>query len=340
VRRTRVISTLVIAAGAALAGWLVHIDDALDRPLDLPPGGITYVVERGDNLRGVADAFAREGWLDAPRYLTWAGRWSGDARHIKAGEFFVPTGTSARGLLELLVRGRVVQHAFTLVEGWTFAQAVAALRSDPRLQPTPALEQIPLSLAELGLGEVHPEGSLLPDTYFFTRGTTDVQIVRRAHHAMQRYLSEQWDARAEDLPYATPYEALILASIIEKETGLASERPHIAGVFVRRLRLGMRLQTDPTVIYGLGTSFDGDLKRHHLREPGPYNTYVIAGLTPTPIAMPGRDAIRAALHPAEGDALFFVSRGDGSHHFSATYAEHSRAVDDFQRGHRKAGRAD
>jgi UPF0755 protein len=226
----------------------------------------------------------------------------------------------------------VVQYPLTLVEGWTFRQVMEALQADERLEhliEDPSAEAV---MARLGRRGVHPEGRFFPDTYHFTRGSSDLDILKRAHAAMERVLAEEWEARADGLPIESPDEALILASIIEKETGLASERAEIAGVFVRRLRLGMRLQTDPTVIYGLGDDFDGNLRRADLRNDHPYNTYVHAGLPPTPIALPGREAIRAALNPADGETLYFVARGDGSHAFSVTLEEHNRAVRKYQLG--------
>jgi UPF0755 protein len=189
-------------------------------------------------------------------------------------------------------------------------------------------------MARLGAGGMHPEGRFLPETYHYTRGLTDLDVLRRTYTAMQTALEAAWRKRAADVPLKTPYEALILASIVEKETGVAAERPQIAGVFARRLRLGMLLQTDPTVIYGLGSAFDGNLTRRHLETPTPYNTYTTAGLPPTPIALPGRDALEAAVNPAPGEALYFVAKGDGSHHFSATLAEHNRAVARYQLGRR------
>jgi UPF0755 protein len=232
--------------------------------------------------------------------------------------------------LALFASGRSIQYPVTLVEGRRFRDVVGELAEVSVLEH----ELTGLSDAEVmervGIDEAHPEGWLFPDTYLVVRGSTDVALLRRAYERMQEVLAEEWANRSEDLPLATPYDALILASIIEKETGVAEERPAIAGVFVRRLQRGMRLQTDPTVIYGMDDAFDGDIRRADLRRETPYNTYVIDGLPPTPIALPGREAIHAALHPADGDSLYFVARGDGRHYFSATLDEHNCAVRHYQ----------
>jgi UPF0755 protein len=228
----------------------------------------------------------------------------------------------------------VTQAEIRLIEGWTFAQFRAALDASPDVRHESAgLEDAQL-LALLQAAESHPEGLFFPDTYVFGKGSSDLRILRRAYRAMQRHLKAEWEARSPDLPYQTPYEALIMASIIEKETGKASERDLIGGVLVNRLRIGMRLQVDPTVIYGLGAAFDGNLKKIHLLEDGPYNTYTRAGLPPTPIAMPGLASLRSALRPGKTEALYYVSRGDGSSQFSRTLDEHNRAVSRFQRGGR------
>jgi UPF0755 protein len=257
---------------------------------------------------------------------------SGDATRIKAGEYEVPAGTTPPALLDLLISGKVIQRAVTLVEGWTFRQVLAALSEDTRLVKELGKAAPGDVMERLGRSGQHPEGRFFPDTYNFTKGTTDLDILRRAYERMEQVLAQEWEQRREDLPLATPEEAVILASIVEKETGLASERPAIAGVFIRRLELGMKLQTDPTVIYGLGDAFDGNLTRAHLRGDTPYNTYVHPGLPPTPIALPGRQAIHAVLHPEDGDSLYFVAKGDGSHHFSTNLAEHNRAVRQYQLG--------
>ncbi len=231
-------------------------------------------------------------------------------------------------------RGDVAQAEVRLIEGWTFAQIRAALNASADLRHHSAELDDAQILVQLDVPEEQPEGLFFPDTYLFAKGSSDMAVLRRAYRAMQRHLKAEWEARNASLPYRTPYEALIMASIIEKETGLAAERDMIAGVLVNRLRIGMRLQTDPTVIYGLGDAFDGNLKKKHLLEDGPYNTYTRAGLPPTPIAMPGLASLKSALHPAKTESLYYVSRGDGSSHFSRNIDEHNRAVSKYQRGGR------
>lgn len=307
-------------------------------PLAGLEAGDGYVVERGDSfvrvLQKLREAGVREGhdleWQLLARRLGAAGR-------LHVGEYALAPGMSARDVLINMRDGRVVRHRFTLVEGWNIRELRAALRATERLRPDSAALDDAALMAELGHAGVHPEGRFLPETYFYTRGDSDLDLLRRANQALERALDEAWAARAENLPLRSREEALVLASIVEKETGIAEERPLIAGVFVRRLRLGMRLQTDPTVIYGLGEAFDGNIRRADLQADTPYNTYTRDGLPPTPIAMPGVAALRAATRPAEGDALYFVAVGDGSgrHVFSRTYAEHNAAVREYVRRYRE-----
>jgi UPF0755 protein len=245
---------------------------------------------------------------------------------LHAGEYVVAHGITPRQLLQRMAKGGVIQHAFTIVEGWTFRELRAALAKQETLAHETATLSDAELMAKIGAPGLHPEGQFLPETYKFPKGWSDTRLLERAHAALQQTLEREWAGRDEDLPLKTPAEALVLASIVEKETGRADERPRIAGVFVRRLERGMLLQTDPTVIYGLGASFDGNLTRVHLTTDSPYNTYMRPGLPPTPIALAGKAAIAAALHPAPGDEIYFVSRGDGSHEFTATLEEHSRAV--------------
>jgi UPF0755 protein len=290
-------------------------------------------VKRGDSfdhvLRRMRGLGIREG-----RDLYWkALAWElGVVTRLQVGEYAVGHGVTPIQLLRKLEDGSVIQHQFTIVEGWTFRELRLALARESALEQTLAGLSDEEVMRRLGAGGQHPEGRFLPETYHYTRGLSDLDVLKRTHVAMQNALDAAWAGRAEDLPLKTPYEALILASIVEKETGVAAERPQIAGVFVRRLRLGMLLQTDPTVIYGLGSAYAGNLTRKHLETPTPYNTYTTAGLPPTPIALPGRDALEAALHPAPGEALYFVARGDGSHEFSSNLADHNRAVARYQLG--------
>ena len=315
----------------ALGTWM-ELERFKGTPLQVPSEPLLIDVPRGTSLRGLSEDLAAQGLIENPYFFLMMAYIRGDAARIKAGEYRLEPGTTPPELLNLLISGKVVQRALTLVEGWTVAQALASVAADERL--TPRLEEAtPEALmAALGHADLHPEGRFFPDTYHFVKGTSDLDILRRAFETMESVLAEEWAGRAPGLPLETPSEALTLASIVEKETGQAAERAAIAGVFVRRLRKGMKLQTDPTVIYGLGDSFDGNLRRVDLESDTPYNTYTRRGLPPTPIALPGRAAIHAALHPADGDSLYFVARGDGSHAFSATLEEHNRAVRRYQLG--------
>ncbi|HEC16037.1 MAG TPA: endolytic transglycosylase MltG [Sedimenticola sp.] len=326
----RLLGILVFSL-SLLAAWLMmdfrHFADA---PLELPGEGILYILEPGSSVATLAAELERKKVLKNALYLRLLARWEGRASRLQAGEYRIAAGTTPRMLLDQIAAGRVVSHALTLVEGWTFRQVMQAVHGHEALKHT--LQGLPDGeiMRRLGHEGEHPEGRFLPDTYHFPRGTTDVAFLQRAYNAMDRFLRLEWEKRDQGLPLKTPYEALILASIIERETGLPRERPEIAGVFIRRLQRGMRLQTDPTVIYGMGDSFDGNIRRRDLNRHTPYNTYLNRGLTPTPICMPGADAIRAALHPAPGASLYFVARGDGSHYFSATLDEHNEAVRKYQ----------
>ena len=260
-------------------------------------------------------------------------RLSGRDTQIKAGSYEIEDGITPSALIDKLTRGDVTMQELSIPEGWTFRQFREALDAHAGVMHLTAGLDDATVLSRLALpdGPVHPEGWFFPDTYLFAKGSKDLDILRRAHRTMKKRLAGEWDRRAPGVPYANAYEALIMASIVEKETGQARERPQIAGVFVNRLRRGMLLQTDPTIIYGLGAAFDGNLRKRDLTTDAPYNTYTRAGLPPTPIALPGLAAIQAALKPARTDALFFVARGDGTHEFSATLEAHNRAVNKFQR---------
>ena len=319
------IVVLVALAGLYLYAWRQY-QSFLETPLNIPADGMPFELAPGTNgkaiVRQLSEAGATEsGWQ-------WKVLMRLEPAVYRAGEYRVPSGTGPRGLLELLSSGRVVQYRFTIVEGWTFGQLAEALAQDPVLERALPLEDPygwdPGTLFE---GMAHAEGWFLPETYLFTRGDGDRQILERAHVAMNRELESAWASRDTGLPLDSPYELLVLASIIEKETALDSERDRIAGVFTRRLQKGMRLQTDPTVIYGIGEAFDGDIRRSDLKTDTPYNTYTRHGLPPTPIAMPGRASLQAAAHPAEGEELFFVADGKGGHTFSRTLEEHQAAVD-------------
>jgi UPF0755 protein len=317
------VAALASTAAIGLAVHALHRPLALDAPvvIEVPPGAA---------LSRLASDLAGRELLEHPRLFALWGRITGDAARIHAGEYRLEPGLDALGLLEILVRGRVLRRSLTLVEGWRFRDVRTALAAAPRLEPTIDDLDDGEIMRRLGAPDRVPEGRFFPDTYEYVAGNTDLALLRRAFQRMQTVLAEEWAQRDFDLPLETPDEALVLASLIEKETAVGAERRRIAAVFIRRLERGMRLQTDPAVIYGLGEDFDGNLTRAHLRAPSPWNTYLQRGLPPTPIAMPGRASIHAALHPAEGDALYFVARGDGSSVFSATLEEHNRAVRRYQ----------
>jgi len=324
---------LLIAGLAAMLLAGRDVVSQLKAPLPIAQAQVVDV-PRGATMNGLLREFEQRGVLTSPRqrlYLSWYARLTGQAQALKAGEYSLGTGLRAIDLTALLASGLVVLHELRFVEGWQFSQAFAAVRAHPAIAQTLPQEGTAEALmAALGQPGRHPEGRFYPDTYRFPRDTTDVEFLRRAFRTLERVLAEEWAARAPDLPYAMPDDALVMASIVERETGLIDERGEIAGVFVRRLQKRMRLQTDPSVIYGLGAKFDGNLRKRDLLADGPYNTYTRAGLPPTPICLPGRAALHAALHPAPGKTLYFVSRGDGSHVFSETFAAHDAAVRKFQ----------
>jgi UPF0755 protein len=315
---------------ATAAGWIL-LDRWLATPLAIGDEPLQVEIPRGQPLAATARELAARGVLEHPRWLLAYARFTGADGRIRAGEYSIEPGTTPAGLLALFESGKVVQHTITFVEGSTFRDLRAALTREPHLRQTLAGQGDDAVMSALGEPGQAPEGLFFPDTYVFGKGTTDLEILRQARERMRRELDAAWQSRAGELPLEAPYEALILASIVEKETALASERPRIAGVFVERLRRGMRLQTDPTVIYGLGEAFDGNLRRSDLERDGPYNTYTRTGLPPTPIALPGADALRAAVLPDERGELFFVATGlpDGSHAFSSTLAEHEAAVKEY-----------
>ncbi len=323
-------ATLTLAALAA-AAWLLR--PALDaRRMAEPIAGLeaprSFTIAAGTSLPGVVRELEAAGLLAHPASFRRSVIREGLAGSLKAGEYEVAPGATPADVLEMLATGRVVLRAVTLVEGWTARQALAAVQAHPAIAVTlPPGDAAALAEA-VGLDDAPVEGRLFPDTYRFARGTTDRELLLTARRRLDEVLAEAWAARDPDLPLESAYEALILASIVEKETGAADERPLIAGVFANRLRRGMRLQTDPTVIYGLGDAFDGNLTRRDLERDTPYNTYTRAGLPPTPIALAGRAAIEAAVRPAETDALFFVATGlgDGRHRFARTLAEHNANV--------------
>lgn len=326
----KVIVLAAVAAGLVTALVIaLEYRNFLDAPLELPAEGASLVIEPGTSYQAMVRELNRLGISST----TWPWRLMQklEPRVIRAGEYLLPVGLLPAEWLDKLAAGDVIVHHFTIIEGWTFNQLRAALAVEPLLDSQqPGLSDAEL-MSLLGHAEQNPEGRFLPETYQFTRGDSDIMLLSRAFAAMQTALDEAWETRRDPLPLDSPYELLTLASIIEKETGLASEREKISGVFIRRLEKRMRLQTDPTVIYGLGDSFDGDLRFRDLAKDTPYNTYTRYGLPPSPIALPGKAALEAAANPAEGEELYFVAVGDGSHFFSKTLQEHNRAVDRYQR---------
>ena len=321
--------TLALVLFGASLWWL-------QEPIALRlPAGSTVLdleIEPGTSADGVAETVVATG-ADVPVRLLQAWfRFSGQARYIKAGSYELALGTNPRKLLGMLVRGEESLKSVTLVEGWTFSQVQKALQKAEQLMPD-TLAQSPENIMEkLGKSGLHPEGRFFPDTYSYAKGSSDLALLKRAARAMDRRLGAAWAQRSPDSPLKTPEEALVLASIVEKETGKPSDRAQIGGVFSNRLRIGMPLQTDPTVIYGMGLQFNGNLRKRDLQADTPYNTYTRIGLPPTPIAMPGRAALLAAVQPAATKALYFVSRGDGSSEFSANLDDHNRAVNKYIRG--------
>jgi UPF0755 protein len=330
-KRIFVAVVATLTGAMALAALAAFAWRELDAPLSIAAEGDWLRVPSGTAFSRVTAELAERGMLDRPWLLRWYARATGEAPRVQAGEYRLAPGETPRTLLAKLVNGDVFLHQITIVEGTRFKEMLAALRAHPAIAATELNEGSLMSA--LGAGGVHPEGQFFPDTYRFPYGTSDVEVLRLAHDALSAKLTDAWRNRAADLQIATDYEALIMASIIEKETSLATERKVIAGVIHERLRRNMRLQMDPTVIYGLGDTFDGDLRRQDLERDTPYNTYTRPGLPPTPIALPGSGSIEAAVAPEITGALYYVAtgRGDGSHHFSATLEEHNRAVEQYLR---------
>jgi len=319
--------TLVVVAVLAAGGYAVWYVATPVQPGALP---VEFEIPPGTRFRGAAQRIEDAGVPVGRWQFELLARALGRDQEIKAGSYELATAPTPPELLDKMTRGDVTQSDIRFIEGWTFRQLRAALDANTFVRhDTAGLDDAPL-LQKIGAAETHPEGLFFPDTYMFSKGASDLRILRRAYQAMQRHLAQEWEAREPSVPYKTPYEALIMASVVEKETGRSDEREMIAGALVNRLRIGMLLQVDPSVIYGLGESFDGNLKKVHLTTDGPYNTYTRAGLPPTPIAAPGLGSLRAALRPAKTPALYYVARGNGSSEFSRTLEEHNRAVRKYQ----------
>ncbi len=346
-KRILVAVVVLVVCGGAFLGF--KLQQFLETPLTIDNEGIEYQLSKGGSLNSASYELEQLGLISSSQWLRIYSRLSGRGQAVKAGDYWLQSGITPKQLITKFEQGDVRLFQVTLVEGWNFYQLLSALQKAERLTSILTDENLQHIAKELSINQelsiktgmainvqIENSSSLLegwffPDTYRYHSGDTDLSILKQSHERMKEVLEDEWQNREENLPYKTPYEALVMASIIEKETGAPEERPEIAGVFVRRLQKNMRLQTDPTIIYGLGPNFDGNLKRRHLRDSSNvYNTYRHHGLTPTPIAMPGREAIHAALHPAKGEALYFVAKGDGTHHFSKTLEEHEAAVKKYQ----------
>jgi UPF0755 protein len=324
-RRLFTLMILLVLLATAGLGYYAY------RPLPLPATPFEFALKQGSSLKSMARDMQQAGLLEQDWAFVWLVRLLGKSAQLKAGNYALDHPVTPLELLNILDKGLVIQGQISIIEGWTFKQLRAALNASPDIMH----DALNLSDAEIlqriGATESHPEGLFFPDTYNFAAGSSDLVIIKRAYQVMQQRLQEVWAGRDVGLPLQTPYQALILASIVEKETGTPGDRTLIAGVFVNRLRKGMLLQTDPTVIYGLGDRFDGNLRKRDLLADTAYNTYTRGGLTPTPIALPGMDALQATLHPAQTDALYFVARGDGSSQFSSSLTAHNRAVNQYQK---------
>jgi len=324
IRRLLAFAFLIVLFAAAGLGYYAY------RPLTLPATPFEFELKQGSNLKGMARELRQAGLLEQDWTFVWLARSLGKSAQIQAGYYVLEHPVTPLELLGIFSKGEVIQRKLSVIEGWTFKEFRDALNANPDLKHLTSDLTDSEILQRIGATETYPEGLFFPDTYSFAVGSRDLVILKRAYQTMQLRLQAAWAARDTNLPLQTPYQALTLASIVEKETGTPSDRAMIAGVFVNRLRKGMLLQTDPTVIYGLGDKFDGNLRKRDLLDDTPYNTYTRRGLTPTPIALPGLAAMQATLHPAQTDALYFVSRGDGSSQFSSTLVAHNRAVYQYQ----------
>lgn len=324
---------VLIFAVVAAIGWYGYQDyeSFKDQSVNIPAEGMTYTLVPGSSIKSLAADLEQKGVLERAVYLELLARETGLAEKIKAGEYQLQTGLTSKELLNVFVAGKTLQYRFSIIEGKRYQDALKTIAGLEHVERTLGEDDFVAVFQQL-TGEAHPEGWLFPDTYHYPKNITDIQLIKNAYQMTQSTLAELWAERDENLPFDTPYEALVLASIVEKETAVADERPLIAGVFVNRLRKGMRLQTDPTVIYGMGDSYQGNIRKKDLKTDTPWNTYTRAGLPPTPIATAGREAIAAVLHPDATDKLFFVASGGGRHEFTETYEEHRKAVIKYQLG--------
>ncbi|MCB1756750.1 MAG: endolytic transglycosylase MltG [Gammaproteobacteria bacterium] len=323
------IGAVVLLLAAGVIGWQRY-QDFLQQTLDFEPDKRVFVLEKGWSARRLGAELRDAGILKDTFWFDLYLRLSGQSSRLQAGEYQLESGLTPPAMVALFINGQVTQYRFTIIEGWDFRRLRAEIAATDKLLHTIEALSDEDIMRELDAEGLHPEGQFLPDTYSFPKGMTDIALLKKAHQALQQTLDSEWQSRAGNIPLKNAYEALILASIIEKETAVADERKKIAGVFSLRLQKDMKLQTDPTVIYGIGEAYDGNIRRRDLQTDTPYNTYTRKGLPPTPIAMAGRESIHAAVHPDEGPELFFVSRGDGTHQFSVTVQEHNAAVKKYQ----------
>jgi len=318
-------------------GWFWQsYNHFVSTPIILSQSNTDFTISSGSSLSSVANSLQSQGIISDASLFLWMIKFSDGETSIQAGEYVIESGMTPRDIAFIFVSGKVKQYSFTIVEGWSFKQLIVALGANSHLQHSLQGKSNAEIMEIIGHPGEHPEGRFLPDTYHFPAGSSDKLFLQRAYDAMDKVLQKEWQNRKTGLPYKTPYEALTMASIVEKETGVVHERKQIAGVFVRRLEKKMRLQTDPTVIYGMGDSYTGNLRKKDLKKDTPYNTYRRKGLPPTPIALPGEAAINAALHPHDAETLYFVAKGDGSHYFSETIEAHNKAVRKYQIRQRKA----
>jgi len=328
--KTKLLFIFLLVIGL-FSAWLgFEYKSALTTPVIAEKSRIIEI-EKGDSFKKITNKLLAHEITIQPLWFKVIAYEMKVTNKLKAGEYELKPGLNIPEILQVFVAGKAIQYSITFPEGWRFKQILERIHQNSHLEQTLAEEDYQNIMTLLGSDYKHPEGLFFPDTYFFDKKTKDIALLKKAYHKMQLVLKEEWQNKAENLPLETPYQALILASIVEKETGAAVERAQIAGVFTRRLKKGMLLQTDPTVIYGMGDAYQGNIRYKDLKQPTTYNTYVIKGLPPTPIAMPGREAIHAALHPAKGKSLYFVAKGKGTHVFSATLREHNNAVNKYQR---------
>ncbi|MEO1889041.1 MAG: endolytic transglycosylase MltG [Cycloclasticus sp.] len=328
----RLIALTIIVSSLSIGWfWMLYEDSINDSYITDEMGSVVVSIEKGKNLNQIISMLEEKSVVDG-RWFKWLVRFEGAANKIQAGEYEFSPGLTPVQILGFLVKGKVNQYAITIIEGQTFKELLADIQQHPALQKTlPDNADMATYLELLNIPEQHLEGLLLPETYFFIKNTTDAALIKRAYRAMQVFVNSAWLNRESKAVVKNVYQALTLASIVEKETGAASERQLIAGVFIRRLEIGMKLQTDPTVIYGMGDNYKGDIRFRDLRQDTPYNTYTRYGLPPTPIAMPGKASIQAVLHPQETKKLYFVANGGGTHIFSETLKQHNAVVDKYQR---------